>query len=174
MYRDIFEFCVQCATCIEASSQKFKTNLHPFEIGSPWDTLSIDILESPSSKYGYGYFLVMQDHFIKCLEAAPIKSQSAETVVREVKKLIFRFGFPRRIHSDMGRNFESFLFKNLCEACGVHKTRTTPYHPQGNGLVERSNRTLINMFRKLLLDESDLECKLPIILHEYNTSIHKI
>ncbi|KII73618.1 hypothetical protein RF11_06561 [Thelohanellus kitauei] len=73
----------------------------------------------------------------------------------------------------MGRNFESFLFKNLCEACRVYKTRTMPYHPQANGLVDRSNRSLINMFRKLLSDESDWECKLPIIPHEYNTSIHK-
>ncbi|KII73619.1 Protein NYNRIN [Thelohanellus kitauei] len=94
MHRDIFEFCVQGPICIEASSQKFKTNLHPLEIGSPWDTLSIDILESPSSKYGYGYFLVMQDHFIKCLEAAPIKSQSAGTVLREVNQLSVILDFP--------------------------------------------------------------------------------
>ena len=45
------------------------------------------------------------------------------------------------IHSDQGREFENKVMQELCLLCGSHKTRTTPYHPESDGLVERFNRT---------------------------------
>ena len=52
------------------------------------------------------------------------------------------FGMPSVIHSDQGREFENKVMQELCLLCGSHKTRTTPYHPESDGLVERFNRTL--------------------------------
>jgi len=59
-----------------------------------------------------------------------------------------RFGLPRQLHSDQGRNFESSLVKELCEITGVHKTRTTPFHPRSDGLTERANGTILQMRRE--------------------------
>lgn len=59
------------------------------------------------------------------------------------------YGFPKRIHSDQGANFESLLIRELLEMAGIQKSHTTPYHPMGNGVVERYNRTLGNMIRVL-------------------------
>ena len=61
-----------------------------------------------------------------------------------VNEFICRFGVPEQLHSDQGRNFESKVIKNVCDLLQIRKTRTSPYHPQSDGLVERFNRTLLN------------------------------
>ena len=59
-----------------------------------------------------------------------------------VNEWICRFGAPDVIHSDQGKNFESHLFADVCHLLGMEKTRTIPYHPQSDGLVERFNQNL--------------------------------
>ena len=71
--------------------------------------------------------------------AQPEATTVAELLVRE---FICRFGVPLLIHSEQGRNFESELFAEMCRLLDIKKTRTTPYHPESDGMVERFNRTL--------------------------------
>ena len=59
-----------------------------------------------------------------------------------VNQFITRFGVPTELHCDQGREFESRVLSECCELLGVRKTRTTPHHPQSDGMVERFNRTL--------------------------------
>ncbi len=63
------------------------------------------------------------------------------------------YGFPAKLHSDRGQNFESKTIRNLCKIAKIKKTRTTPYHPMGNGQVERFNQTLIRMLGTLDQDK---------------------
>ena len=63
-----------------------------------------------------------------------------------------RFGIPERIHSDQGKQFESNLFKELCEMLQIDKTRMTAYHPQSDCVVERFNRTLVYMIGTFVND----------------------
>ena len=83
-----------------------------------------------------------------------------------------RFGIPQELHSDQGRNFESTLVSTLCNAFGIKKTRTFAYHPQAEGLVERSNRKLLDILRSYIQREDDWEKYLPFMLYAYNTSIY--
>ena len=62
-----------------------------------------------------------------------------------MNKIILRFGMPLVIHSDQGREFENGLMKSLCSLLGCVKTRTAPYHPESDGMVERFNRTCLMM-----------------------------
>ncbi len=93
--------------------------------------------------------LVITDHFTKYALAIPTPNQKAKTVAKCLwEQFICHYGYPERLHSDQGPDFESHLIKELCDIAGVRKVRTTPYHPRGNP-VERFNRTLLNMLGTL-------------------------
>jgi len=67
----------------------------------------------------------------------PLPEQSAATVANLlVSEAISSFGVPLQIHTDQGRSFESVLFKDVCSLLDIEKTRTTPLHPQSDGMVE--------------------------------------
>jgi transposase InsO family protein len=72
------------------------------------------------------------------------------TALEKSSKLVDRFisilGVPMQIHSDQGSNFESKVFKEMCNILGIEKNRTTVMHPQSDGMVERYNRTIENIF----------------------------
>ena len=84
---------------------------------------------------------------------------------------VCRFGAPDYLHTDQGRNFESNLFSEICKLLGVSKTRTTPYHPQSDGLVERFNHTLLNMLS--IAAQRDWDVQLPLIMIAYRTSVQE-
>ena len=88
--------------------------------------------------------------------------------------MFFRFSLPDQILSDQGRQFESAIINELCGLLQIQKSRTTPYHPQGDGLVvERSNRTLLNMLSIVVKDHPNTwESHLRAVCMAYNTSIH--
>lgn len=89
------------------------------------------------------------DHFSKWAEAYPIPNQEAITVAQ---KLVdeFLFSTPEQLHADQDRQFEAGVILEVCKILRIKKTRTTPYHPQGDGLVERLNRTLVDMISAVL------------------------
>ena len=70
--------------------------------------------------------------------------QKAKRIVRILRDQVFTLvGPPERLHSDQGRNFESQILSDLCKAFKVTKSHTTPYHPHGDGLVERMNQSVL-------------------------------
>ena len=78
------------------------------------------------------------------------------------------------LHSDQGPDFESRTIKELCEMAGIHKTRTTPYHPKGNP-VERFNRTLLQMLgTQNNKDMSLLRDYVKSLVHSYNCTKHEV
>ena len=97
------------------------------------------------------WILVLTDHFTQWSDAIAIPNATAPTVVGVLQERIFcYFGLLEVIHTDQGAQFESDLFQELCRLWGVDKSRTTPYRPKGNGIVERNNRVLGDSLRALL------------------------
>ena len=165
----------QCTSCAKRKSPapKFRAELRPFQVGVPLQKVGIDIFGPlPRSKRGNRYILVVTDYFTKWAEAYPLRSQDAQTVARVlVEQFICRYGVPENIHSDQGSNFESEVFRSMCQLLGIHKTRTTPYHPQSDGLAERLNRTIQTMLTFYVSqDQSDWDEHLPYIMMAYRAS----
>ena len=153
------------------SSQCLRVH-HYVPVGRSWQMIAVDILEVPVSSDNNRYLLVVQDYFTKWADAIPLIDQTAARITGELIKLFSIYGQPQVLHSDQGRNFESSILAQTLEAFGVSKSRTTAYHPQGDGMVERFNRTLLQLLRSYVEKQSDWEHYLPLVLYAYRTSIH--
>jgi hypothetical protein len=102
----------------------------------------------PMLKASNRYVLVIIDQFTKWLECLVLPDQTAARVAEAlVSEVIARLGCPFQIHTDQGTNFQSDLFRAVCDLMKIAQTRTTPYRPSSNGQAERMNTTLLAMIR---------------------------
>lgn len=154
-------------------------NRSPMQVvrsGVPMERIATDILgELPETENGNKYILVVSDYFTKWTEAFPMRNMEAETVASIiVEEVIARFGVPQVIHSDQGKQYESRLFQEMCKVLHITKTRTTAYHPQSDGMVERFNGTLETMLSAYVQENHrDWDKHLPYVMMAYRASEHE-
>lgn len=139
-----------CGRCVKRKKQPDKAApLVNIKTSRPMELVCMDFLSLEPDSHNTKDVLVITDHFTKYAVAIPTRDQKATTVARCLwEQLFVHYGFPERLHSDQGRDFESLLIKELCALVGIKKIRTSPYHPRGNP-VERYNRTLLSMLGTL-------------------------
>ena len=175
---DVRSYVAGCETCTKRKEPN-PTKRAPMQIvrsGYPMERLAIDILgELPMTPNGNKYILVISDYFTKWTEALPMPNMEACTVAKTlVENVLCRFGIPQKIHSDQGRQFESNLFQEMCKLLGIEKTRTTPYHPESDGMVERFNRTLATMLSAFVSSNNkDWDEQLPYVMMAYRSAEHE-
>ena len=149
--RDCEEYVRSCATCNKNKKPHVrpKAPLEKFHAGYPMERVHLDILGPfNTSEDGNNYVLMMVDQFSKWVEMAALPNQSAQAIAEKfLVHFIVTFGCPLEVHTDQGRNFDGDLFRALCAALDIAKTRTTPYHPSSNGQVERFNTLVLSMIR---------------------------
>ena len=176
-YNQVRDWCRNCGTCATRKSPvpKARAPLMPITTERPLQLVATDILGPlPESTDGNVYVLVIADYFTRYVEAYALPDQTATTVARYlVDEFFMRFSPPERLHSDQGRNFESAVIAETCKLLGIEKSRTTPYHPQSDGLVERFNRTLLDMLAKAVVDRpANWDRHLRRLCFAYNTCTH--
>ncbi|MEM7284290.1 MAG: DDE-type integrase/transposase/recombinase, partial [Pseudomonadota bacterium] len=175
LYSDVVAYCNQCVKCATRKNPSKKTRypLQPLPVDGPFDRIAVDYLGPlPQTEKGNRYLLVFSDYLTKWPEVFPTADQTAETVARLLtEQVICRHSAPRQLLSDRGTNFLSKLVKEICRMCDTRKLNTTSYHPQTDGLVERFNRTLLDMLAKMVdADQKNWDTHLPFCLFAYRTA----
>ena len=153
MFTEIETYTQKICRCIaqKVPHRKMFAPLQSIHSSCPLDLVAIDYLKLEESSAGHEYVLLIVDHFTRYAVGYPCKNKSALTAAKCIYNdfLLKRLGIPARIMHDQGKEFENKLFASLESYCGLMKSRTTPYHPQTNGCVERMNETLLKMLRAL-------------------------
>lgn len=152
MQREVEIYMSRCSTCLKQKKpcRETRAPLIPIVTTQPFELVSIDFMHLDKCAGGYEYILVIVDHYTRFAQAYATTTKSAKCVADKVfNDYALKWGFPQRLHHDMGGEWENQLFAQLKKNCGVMGSRTTPYHPQGNGQVERMNRTLLQMLKTL-------------------------
>lgn len=164
-----------CSRCVRRKSLPQKSApLVNIQATRPLQLVCMDFLSLEPDKSNTRDILVITDFFTKYAVAIPTPNQKARTVAKCLwDQFIVHYGFPERLHSDQGPDFESHTIKELCAIAGIQKIRTTPYHPRGNP-VERFNRTLLNMLGTLEeKDKSHWKDFVKPLVHAYNCTKHE-
>lgn len=176
MDRDVTSWIEKCVRCQKGKhpSRRIRTPISSFAVKRPLEIVAMDFTMMERSSDGYENLFVMSDLFSKYLVAVPMRNQKAAPTAQKIlSEWFLKLGVPTKLHSDQGRNFESKIIAELCSLYGVTKTRTTPWHPEGNGQVERCNRTIHYLLQTLEPEKKKHWPKyLPELVYMYNATPH--
>ncbi|XP_070206100.1 uncharacterized protein [Littorina saxatilis] len=171
MCADIRRFVLSCDQCQKVSHKPQKVPLGKMPlIDTPFERVAIDLVGPiiPASESGNRYILVFVDYATRYPEAIPLKSIEAVKVAEAMWAVWTRVGIPSEILTDRGTQFMSEVMKEVERLLAIKGLATTPYHAQGNGLVERYNGTLKTMLRKLAQEKpKQWDRYIPALLFAY-------
>jgi len=156
LFTDVSEFLQSCALCYTKNSNIFthyKNKMKLFPATRPFQTVHLDLVGPfDETEDGYKYILSMCDRLTRLVELVPLRNMTAQTVVQAfIQKWICTYGVPEHTITDQGSQFESEIFKTLCQTLNIKKQRTTAYRPQTNGILERMHREIKKHLRAIAL-----------------------
>uniref|UniRef100_A0A2N9FUY8 Uncharacterized protein n=1 Tax=Fagus sylvatica TaxID=28930 RepID=A0A2N9FUY8_FAGSY len=175
MQKDAVSYIRACDKC-----QRFGNLIHsppetltPMTAPWPFAQWGLDIMGPlPVGRRQLKFLVVGIDYFTKWVEAEPLATITEKNIRAFVwKAIICRFGIPKAFISDNGRQFDNSPFREFCAELGIHNHYSSPGHPQANGQVEVTNRSLLKMIKTRLEGAKGLwPEELPNILWAYRTT----
>lgn len=172
MANQIKEYISKCAYCQKEGKPMIQEQLNPIAVSSePFSKIGIDIKHVSTSRGGHRYIVAAICYLTKWVEAEPLRVQNASEIALFVyNRIITTHGCPRIIISDNGKPFVSSLIEAVCNRYNIIHKKTSTYHPEANGLIERFNRTLGQVLRKRPdVERKDWHIYLPAALYAYRT-----
>jgi len=155
LFSDVCAFVKTCDKCQRfAGKQQLKyLPLKPVVVTGPFQQWGLDFIgkiHQPSNNQ-HRWILVATDFFTKWIEAIPTRNANHIVIINFLHEHIFsRFGFPKRLVTDNAAAFNDKYLVKLCEDMGVKLMHSKSYYPQGNGLAESSNKSMVRIIKKLL------------------------
>ncbi|XP_057331695.1 putative uncharacterized protein DDB_G0282133 [Microplitis mediator] len=175
--KNVEDFVRKCISCQKKKLVRIKTK-QPMVITDTsaeiWDKLALDIVvPNKTSANGYSYILTMQDDLSKYCFAIPLVSMTAKDIaIALVENFILKHGCPRVILTDQGQAFIGKVMNCLAKTFKMKQIKTTAFHPQSNGSLERSHQVLTD-YIKHFTSKNDWDKWLPHATFAYNTSVHE-
>jgi hypothetical protein len=152
---DIKKFTTSCHKCqvFEGNRKLLPLPLRPIATERPFQQWGLDFIGeiNPSSSGQHRWILTATDYFTKWIEAIPCRQENDSTIIQFLEtNILARFGCPDKIITDNAAAFRSKKMVSFCHKFHITLGHSTAYYPQGNGLAESSNKSLVNMIKKVL------------------------
>lgn len=175
-YADVCNWVAACRRCAANKQPKPVRHgfLQPIKSERPFHVVAMDIVQLNKTPRGYRYLLVMIDLFTSWVEAAPLKTITAEEVCDVFfKEIVTRHGCPSEVLTDRGTQFTSDLFQLLCRRLGIKALKISALHPQTNGKCERFNGFLKKALALVVdKDQSNWDLLVDCVLFAYRTTLN--
>lgn len=178
-WRGMFEACSHHVASCQLCQRKRDPAPMQLPLGSVRadginELVAMDVLELPEAENGDRYVLVLGCVWAKWMAVVPLRSWAAETTAQAfVDAWVAINGPPRYLLTDRGSNFTSDYMQQMFSMFKIHKIWTTAYHPQADGMVERFNRTLLDLLRTLGTEQqASWPQYIRPLVYAYNTSVH--
>lgn len=176
--QDVTEFINKCTSC-QVNKISNRNTKQPMIISTtasePFEKVFIDVVGPLTRTFdGNAYILTMQCDLTKFSIATPMANKESNTVAYHfVTSFVCIHGMPQRLVSDQGTEFLSRVFTETCKLIGIKHSTTSPYHPQANGALERSHRTLGEYLRHYVdVNQQNWDSYVPYAMFVYNSSVH--
>ncbi|KAL4088776.1 hypothetical protein QTP88_023860 [Uroleucon formosanum] len=178
MRKQIKKYIRECSTC-QVNKSSNRTAREPMIITTtasrPFEKIYMDIVGPLTKSYnGNVFILTLQDDLSKFAWAVPMPNHEANTVAKFfVTQFVCLHGLPQSLVTDCGTEFLSKVFKEVCQLLKIKQTSTSPYHPQSNGSLERSHRTLAEYLRSFVKkDPQNWDTHVPFAMFCHNSTTH--
>ena len=179
LFPDVYKETSTCHECqIFEGKRKLKPlPLVPISVEAPFQQWGLDFTGeiNPISSGQHKWILTAIDFFTEWIEAIPTR-QATDTIIIDflLSHILSRFGCPRRLITDNAQAFSSSRLVKFCNEYNIVLSHSTTYYPQGNGLVESSNKSLMRTIKKLLQENKRAwNAKLVYVLWANMVSIKK-
>ena len=144
---DVSQFCKSCHTCqmVGKPNQTIpKAHLQPIPaFDEPFSRIIIDCVGPlPKRKSGNEYLLTIMCASTRFPEAIPLRNIKTKNIVKALVKFFTFVGLPKSVQSDQGSNFMSGIFQQVMHELGITQYKSSPYHPESQGALERFHQTL--------------------------------
>ena len=167
MGQDVIRHCRSCVLCQKGAKTPARKVplIERAVLSEPFEVMAVDLVGPfPLGKGGFRYLLTAVCMASKWPEAIPLKRMTARAVAEGLVEIFARTGIPLQLVSDQGTQFVGKVVKQLCQCLHIEKINTTPYHPEGNGVVERLHGTLVPMLTKASNQGLDWVGQVPFAL----------